>query len=142
MSVCVTPKVQKSYTQRAMCSMCVCLCSPSGPPELYSERSVFTGPPGGQVQVRCLYRGRLISSEKKWCRSGTSVCLTAGRSSRLHKYTLTFDPQTGVLSVTIRHLSPKDGGWYWCTGGDTQLPVYVSVSQETHTLPVTRREFE
>ncbi|XP_041912035.1 uncharacterized protein LOC121677407 [Alosa sapidissima] len=112
-----------------------------GPPELYSESRVFSGPVGGLVQVRCLYGGRLWSGEKKWCRSGSSVCLTAGRTSRLHKYTLDADPRTGALSVTMRDLTPNDAGWYWCTGADTQLPVYVSVSPKTNTHPVTQREF-
>ncbi|KAG5276465.1 hypothetical protein AALO_G00132360 [Alosa alosa] len=111
-----------------------------GPPELYSESRVFSGPVGGLVQVRCLYGGRLWSGEKKWCRSGSSVCLTAGRTSRLHKYTLDADPRTGALSVTMRDLTPNDAGWYWCTGADTQLPVYVSVSPQTNTPPVTQRE--
>ncbi|KAL2090226.1 hypothetical protein ACEWY4_014914 [Coilia grayii] len=101
------------------------------PPELHAERSVFSGPVGGLVQVRCVYSGRLRSSEKKWCRSGTSVCLTASSTSRLYKYTLHTDPHTGVLTVTIRDLQASDAGWYWCTGGDAQLPVYVSVSMET-----------
>ncbi|XP_062412410.1 polymeric immunoglobulin receptor-like [Sardina pilchardus] len=111
-----------------------------GPPELYSESSVFSGPVGGVVLVRCFYGDRLRSGEKKWCRSGTSVCLTAGRTSRLYKYALDTDPRTGALSVTIRDLRPADQGWYWCTGGDTQLPVYVAVSTKTNTPTVTQRE--
>ncbi|XP_063056458.1 polymeric immunoglobulin receptor-like [Engraulis encrasicolus] len=98
-----------------------------GPPELQSEGSVFSGPVGGLVQVRCVFSGRLQRGEKKWCRSGTVVCLTAGRTSKLSKYSLDTDTHTGVLTVTIRDLRASDAGWYWCAGRDTQLPVYVSV---------------
>uniref|UniRef100_A0A8C9RQ39 Immunoglobulin domain-containing protein n=1 Tax=Scleropages formosus TaxID=113540 RepID=A0A8C9RQ39_SCLFO len=104
--------------------------------------NMVAGVAGDSVTVRCFYRDRYALSPRKWCRSSDwGSCVTAGeaRANRV----LISDNGTGVFAVTLKALTEKDQGWYWCASGDAQVPIHITVmtpatAGETGTLTVKR----
>uniref|UniRef100_A0A8C7K674 Ig-like domain-containing protein n=1 Tax=Oncorhynchus kisutch TaxID=8019 RepID=A0A8C7K674_ONCKI len=107
------------------------LCS--GTPELYVEQQEVSGVEGGSVTVCCYYSN---SGDMKWCRmggdcvsgfsgtlNGTSVTLT--RTSDANNRT--------VFTVTMSGLKMENTDWYWCRVGELEMPVHITVSQQTAT---------
>uniref|UniRef100_A0A8C8IMK0 Ig-like domain-containing protein n=1 Tax=Oncorhynchus tshawytscha TaxID=74940 RepID=A0A8C8IMK0_ONCTS len=102
-----------------------------GTPELYVEQQEVTGVEGGSVTVCCYYSN---SGDMKWCRmggncvneysgtlNGTSV--TLNRTSDANNRT--------VLTVTMSGLKMENTDWYWCRVGKLEMPVHITVSQQT-----------
>ncbi|XP_018599725.1 hepatitis A virus cellular receptor 1-like isoform X2 [Scleropages formosus] len=88
--------------------------------------NMVAGVAGDSVTVRCFYRDRYALSPRKWCRSSDwGSCVTAGeaRANRV----LISDNGTGVFAVTLKALTEKDQGWYWCASGDAQVPIHITV---------------
>ncbi|XP_055758772.1 G8 domain-containing protein DDB_G0286311-like [Salvelinus fontinalis] len=42
-----------------------------------------------------------------------------------------------ILTVTLNGLNMGDTGWYWCSRGDLQMPVHITVNQLTTTQCTT-----
>uniref|UniRef100_A0A4W5RRY9 Ig-like domain-containing protein n=1 Tax=Hucho hucho TaxID=62062 RepID=A0A4W5RRY9_9TELE len=103
-----------------------------GTPELYVEQQEVTGVEGGSVTVRCYYTN---SGDMKWCRMGgncvwyswilrgTSVTLKRNNDANNRK----------VLTVTMSGLKMENTDWYWCRVGELEMPVHITVSQQTAT---------
>ncbi|XP_036374457.1 polymeric immunoglobulin receptor-like [Megalops cyprinoides] len=100
--------------------------------------NMVVGEEGGRLSIQYRYGDSLRYSEKKWCRIlDQSSCLTAGRTqTSQHASVLVSDDRRGVLTVTVRRLERKDTGWYWCTAGEEQFPVHITV---TPPKPPTQR---
>ena len=105
----------------------------SGTPELYVEQQEVTGVEGGSVTVCCYYSN---SGDMKWCRmggdcvsgfsgtlNGTSVTLTRTSDANNRK----------VLTVTMSGLKMDNTDWYCCRVGELEMPVHITVSQQTAT---------
>ncbi|XP_036373570.1 CMRF35-like molecule 9 [Megalops cyprinoides] len=107
----------------------------TGSPGLSVLNNTVVGEEGGSVSIQCLYSDSLKERGKKWCRSGDwSSCMTAGGTGiSQHASVQISDDRRGEFNVTVRRLERKDTGWYWCTAGDTQVPVHISVVQPTGT---------
>ena len=105
----------------------------SGDPELHVQNQTIFGHQGGDVDVECLHRN--LSGEKKWCRVDGS-CLEAGEVDGMSVETA---DAAGVFRVTLRNLQEKNSGWYWCSVGQFQMPVHITVSKGTipHTTSIT-----
>ncbi|XP_036373681.1 CMRF35-like molecule 3 [Megalops cyprinoides] len=109
-----------------------------GSPGLSVLNNTVVGEEGGSVSIQCLYSDSLRDSVKMWCRIWDwSSCLTAGGTGiSQHASVLVSDDRRGVLTVTVRRLERKDTGWYWCTAGEEQFPVHITV---TPPKPPTQR---
>ncbi|KAL2085728.1 hypothetical protein ACEWY4_019048 [Coilia grayii] len=103
-------------------------------PRLYVGSQYVTGHVGGSVDIYCNYNR--VYGEKKWCRidghcaggnynyiSGLSVEMSGSDSY----------VRIGVLNVTLRHLQESNTGWYYCSVGDLQVSVHITVTQNTTT---------
>ncbi|XP_036375402.1 polymeric immunoglobulin receptor-like [Megalops cyprinoides] len=103
-----------------------------GTPDLSVVRDMVTGEVGGIVRVFCRYGDRLKDEEKMWCRFGEWIsCLTAGGSGTSQdKVNLHVNHTQRLLTVAVRELERKDTGWYWCSAGDLQIPVHISVTNK------------
>ncbi|XP_063063588.1 uncharacterized protein LOC134456085 [Engraulis encrasicolus] len=106
---------------------------------VYPEAEVYisvTGMWGGSVVINCNYnRGYL--QLKKWCRIGGKCAGSNYNDIRGLSVELSgsgYDASTGVLKVTLKDLQESHSGWYYCSVGDLQMPVHVTVIQNTTTL--------
>nr|XP_005744886.1 PREDICTED: CMRF35-like molecule 1 [Pundamilia nyererei] len=98
----------------------------SDTPSLYVDHQKITGYIGENITIRCHPNN---SGEMKWCRLGRN-CVT-GSSGSIDGTTVTThmrDPD--VSTVTMTGLRSEDSGWYWCSEGDIQIPVYLNVTEK------------
>ncbi|XP_045556386.1 CMRF35-like molecule 7 isoform X2 [Salmo salar] len=104
-----------------------------GTPELYVDQQEVTGVEGGSVTVRCYYS---TSGDMKWCRMGGDC--VRGYSGTFHGTSVrlmrTSDANNRkVLTVTMSGLKMENTDWYWCRVGELEMPVHITVSQQTAT---------
>ncbi|CAB1343864.1 unnamed protein product [Coregonus sp. 'balchen'] len=107
-----------------------------GTPELYVDQQEVTGVEGGSVTVRCYYSN---SGYIKWCRMGGDCVSYSGT---LHGTSVTLKDislanNRKVLTVTMSGLKMENTDWYWCRVGELELPVHITVSQQTATQRTT-----
>ncbi|XP_041722799.1 transmembrane domain-containing protein TMIGD3 isoform X2 [Coregonus clupeaformis] len=105
-----------------------------GTPELYVDQQEVSGVAGGNVTVRCYYSEP--ATRGRWCRmGGGGKCLQ--NSGILDRTSVTLHQQTNVvtngsvLTVTMSALRMVNTGWYRCENGDHQMPVHITVNQQT-----------
>uniref|UniRef100_A0A8C7K548 Ig-like domain-containing protein n=1 Tax=Oncorhynchus kisutch TaxID=8019 RepID=A0A8C7K548_ONCKI len=104
-----------------------------GTPELYVEQQEVTGVEGGSVTVCCYYSN---SGDMKWCRMGGD-CVSVfsgtlnGTSVTLMRTSDAINRK--VLTVTMSGLKMENTDWYWCRVGELEMPVHITVSQQTAT---------
>ncbi|XP_055757742.1 polymeric immunoglobulin receptor-like isoform X3 [Salvelinus fontinalis] len=107
------------------------LCS--GTPELYVDQQEVTGVEGGSVIVHCYYSN---SGDMKWCRMGGECVMwysgTFNGTSVTLKRTSEANNRT-VLTMTMSGLKMENTDWYWCRVGELEMPVHITVSQQTAT---------
>ncbi|XP_014010096.1 polymeric immunoglobulin receptor isoform X1 [Salmo salar] len=103
-------------------------------PGLYVDSQEVTGVVGQNVTVRCYYSE--AGARGRWCRMGRGgKCLV--NSGFLDRTSVTLHQQTNivtngnVLTVTMSALRMVDTGWYRCENGDYQMPVHITVNQQT-----------
>uniref|UniRef100_A0A8C7WFX6 Ig-like domain-containing protein n=1 Tax=Oncorhynchus mykiss TaxID=8022 RepID=A0A8C7WFX6_ONCMY len=112
------------------------LCS--GTPELYVDQQEVSGVEGGSVTVRCYYSNTVVK-KWLWCKMGIYYVPLVGRYSGILDGTSVKSQQTidhnnrHILTVTLNGLNMGDTGWYWCSRGDLQMPVHITVNQLTTT---------
>lgn len=100
-----------------------------GVSSLYVDTQEETGFIGGPATIKCYSQN---SGEAKWCRLGGS-CVQESQGS-IDGTTVILDRNlSSVLRVTMRGLKMEDSGWYWCATGDLQMPVHLSVREESTT---------
>ncbi|XP_051555222.1 LOW QUALITY PROTEIN: polymeric immunoglobulin receptor [Myxocyprinus asiaticus] len=97
--------------------------------------SMVNADEGNSVSVQCLYSKSLRSSEKRWCRSGSSnsCIVTDSDGTFSSKNVLIYDDRKSVFTVTLKQLEMRDSGWYWCAAGQQQVAVHVSVTPRATT---------
>uniref|UniRef100_A0A4W5LQJ0 Immunoglobulin domain-containing protein n=1 Tax=Hucho hucho TaxID=62062 RepID=A0A4W5LQJ0_9TELE len=105
------------------------LCS--GTPELYVEQQEVTGVERGSVTVLCYYSN---TGDMKWYRMGGDG--VSGYSGTLHGTSVTLMDNSDsnnrkVLTVTMSGLKMENTDWYWCRVGELEMPVHITVSQQT-----------
>ncbi|XP_045567506.1 polymeric immunoglobulin receptor-like [Salmo salar] len=104
-----------------------------GTPELYVDQQEITGVEGGSVTVRCYYSN---TGDMKWCRMGGDC--VRGYSGTLNGTSVTLKRTSDannrkVLTVTMSGLKMENTDWYWCRVGELEMPVHITVSQQTAT---------
>ncbi|XP_064786991.1 polymeric immunoglobulin receptor-like [Oncorhynchus masou masou] len=102
-------------------------------PELYVDQQKVSGVEGGSVTVRCYYSN---SGDMKWCKMGGDC--VSGNSGTLHGTSValmrTCDANNRkALTVTMSGLKMENTDWYWCRVGELEMPVHITVSQQTAT---------
>uniref|UniRef100_A0A8C7K8R6 Ig-like domain-containing protein n=1 Tax=Oncorhynchus kisutch TaxID=8019 RepID=A0A8C7K8R6_ONCKI len=107
-------------------------------PELYVDQQEVSGVEGGSVTVRCYYSNTVVK-KWLWCKMGIYYVPLVGRYSGILDGTSVTSQQTidhnnrHILTVTLNGLNMGDTGWYWCSRGDLQMPVHITVNQLTTT---------
>lgn len=94
-------------------------------PRLHVSSQYVSGYEGGNAVVVC-------HGASQWCQIGGSCVQTnEGTSNKTVVYV-----SGDALNVTLRELKTEDGGWYSCSDGESQMPVYITVRK----APYTRRD--
>ncbi|XP_051557685.1 CMRF35-like molecule 1 isoform X3 [Myxocyprinus asiaticus] len=101
-------------------------------PDLSVVSSSITGQEGGNISVQCLYSSGNKSKDKQWCRYKDQICYTSQNSS-----VQISDDGRESFSVVMTGLTESDSGWYWCSVGDRQVPVKLTVTAVTHSENAT-----
>ena len=89
------------------------------------DHQKVTGFIGKQVTLTCYCQN---SGEATWCRVGRP-CVWGTEGSIDGTPVILDRSNSSVLTVTMRELKMGDSGWYWCTKGDFQMPVYIGVGE-------------
>ncbi|XP_062377618.1 uncharacterized protein LOC134066329 [Sardina pilchardus] len=99
-------------------------------PTLYVHNQVETGYVGGSVTINCYYK---IDGWKKWCRIGGRCAYWSYGYIDGMGVSMSADVDNGVFKVIMRGLQLKHTGWYYCSVGDLQMPVRITVKQKQKT---------
>ncbi|MCJ8745183.1 hypothetical protein PDJAM_G00127520 [Pangasius djambal] len=97
-------------------------------PDLSVMESRVRGEEGGNVTVQCRYSAAYQNTQKQWCRFKDECGNSVGRTATSQNSTVHIsDDGRGSFSVQMSGLKKSDAGWYWCSAGDLQVPVHISV---------------
>ncbi|KAG9333002.1 hypothetical protein JZ751_013877, partial [Albula glossodonta] len=112
-----------------------------GPAALSVLNSRVSGEEGGSVSIQCHYGDSLRTSVKRLCRTfdWSSCQKPGGTGMSQHASVQISDNRIGAFTVTVRGLERKDTGWYFCSAGEEQLPVHITVTQRVTQRAVTQR---
>ncbi|XP_025753175.1 polymeric immunoglobulin receptor-like [Oreochromis niloticus] len=105
----------------------------NGTPSLYVDHQMITGYIGENITIRCHHSN---SGEMKWCRLDRN-CVTGSPGSIDGTTVTAHMSEPNVFTVTMSGLKSENSGWYWCAEGDIQIPVYLTVTENTTTTPTT-----
>ncbi len=97
--------------------------------------SSVSGHEGGDISVQCLYSSGYQNEVKQWCRYKDQSCYTVGRTNTSQNSSVQIsdddDDDDGRRSFTVlmTGLRRTDSGWYFCSVGDLQVPVQLTVTE-------------
>ncbi|XP_065132747.1 uncharacterized protein [Paramisgurnus dabryanus] len=98
-------------------------------PEVSVMSSSVTVDEGGNISVQCLYTSTYKKKHKQWCRYKDKRCYTVGRSDTSQNASVEIsDDRRESLTVVMSGLMKSDSGWYYCSVGDLQAPVQLTVT--------------
>ncbi|XP_034153613.2 CMRF35-like molecule 1 isoform X1 [Pangasianodon hypophthalmus] len=107
-------------------------------PDLSVMESRVRGEEGGNITVQCFYSAAYQNTQKQWCRFKDGRCNSVGRTATSQNSAVNIsDDGRRSFSVQMSGLKKSDAGWYWCSAGDLQVPVHISVNNSTVFLNVT-----
>ncbi|XP_051989939.1 polymeric immunoglobulin receptor-like isoform X2 [Xyrauchen texanus] len=108
--------------------------------DLSVVNSSVTGQEGGNISVQCFYSSGYKNKLKQWCRYKDERCYTVGKTDTSQNASVQIsDDEHKSFSVVMTGLTESDSGWYWCSVGDLQVPVQLTVTV-TETKPVVTTE--
>ncbi|XP_048064191.1 polymeric immunoglobulin receptor-like isoform X2 [Megalobrama amblycephala] len=99
---------------------------------------------GGGVTITCGYDERFKANEKYFCKGQWSTCTDQIRTKEKNKwvqkdrFSLYDDTTSRVFKVTIRDLSERDSGIYYCGTGNFGLDPYTEVNLKVITAQQIR----
>ncbi|XP_056599906.1 CMRF35-like molecule 8 isoform X2 [Triplophysa dalaica] len=97
-------------------------------PDVSVVSSSVSGDEGGNISVKCLYSSAYKNKHKQWCRYKDKSCYTSQSSS-----VQISDDERESFTVLMSGLMLSDSGWYFCSVGDRQAPVQLTVTGKTAT---------
>ncbi|XP_047662047.1 polymeric immunoglobulin receptor-like isoform X3 [Tachysurus fulvidraco] len=96
-------------------------------PDLSVRESRVRGEEGGSVTVQCLYSAAYQNKQKQWCRFKDGQCNIVRTETSQNSAVYISDDGRRSFRVKMSRLKKSDAGWYWCSAGDLQVPVHISV---------------
>ncbi|RXN25277.1 polymeric immunoglobulin receptor-like protein [Labeo rohita] len=100
-------------------------------PDVSVVSSSVSGHEGGDISVECLYSSGYKNKLKQWCRYKDQRCYTVGRTDTSQNSLVQICDDDGRRSFTVlmTGLRLTDSGWYFCSTGDLQVPVQLTVTK-------------
>ncbi|KAK2868307.1 hypothetical protein Q7C36_000178 [Tachysurus vachellii] len=97
--------------------------------DLSVRESRVRGEEGGSITIQCLYSAEHQNTQKQWCRFKDRQCwIFMETKTDQNSAVQLSDDGRRFFSVKMNRLKKSDAGWYWCSAGDLQVPVHISVS--------------
>ncbi|KAK7163695.1 hypothetical protein R3I93_007678 [Phoxinus phoxinus] len=107
-------------------------------PDVSVKNSSVSGHEGDNVSVQCFYSSGYKNKLKHWCRYKDKGCYTEKRTDTSQNSSVQIsDDGRRSFTVLMTGLRLSDSGWYFCSAGDLQAPVQLTV-----TAVVTTEEFD
>ncbi|KAL0153708.1 hypothetical protein M9458_050986, partial [Cirrhinus mrigala] len=110
-------------------------------PDVSVVNSSVSGHEGGDISVQCLYSSGYKNEDKQWCRIKDKSCYTKGRTDTSQNPSVKIsDDGRSSFTVLMTGLRLTDSGWYFCSVGEWQAPVQLTVTkpkQAPTTVPAT-----
>ncbi|NP_001293035.1 polymeric immunoglobulin receptor-like 3.10 precursor [Danio rerio] len=99
-------------------------------PDLSVMNSSVSGHVGGNVSVQCFYSSGYKNKTKQWCRVKDESCFPENKTdtSQNSSVQISDDGESSFI-VLMTGLSLSDSGWYFCSVGNLQVPVQLTVSK-------------
>ncbi|XP_026107348.1 CMRF35-like molecule 8 [Carassius auratus] len=119
-----------------MSSTCEVYIKVQSAPDVSVVSSSVCGHEGGDISVQCLYSSGYQNKVKQWCRYKDQRCYTSQNPSVL----IRDDDGGRSFTVLMTGLRRTDSGWYYCSVGDLQVPVLITVTEPKRaftTIPAT-----
>uniref|UniRef100_A0A671NTV4 Ig-like domain-containing protein n=1 Tax=Sinocyclocheilus anshuiensis TaxID=1608454 RepID=A0A671NTV4_9TELE len=99
-------------------------------PDVSVVSSSLSGHEGGDISVRCFYSSGYQDKLKQWCRYKDQSCYTVGRTNTSQNSSVQIsDDGRRSFTVLMTGLRLTDSGWYFCSVGDRQVPVQLTVTE-------------
>ncbi|XP_039531993.1 polymeric immunoglobulin receptor-like isoform X1 [Pimephales promelas] len=107
-------------------------------PDVSVMNSSVSGREGDNVSVQCFYTSGYQDKPKQWCRYKDQSCYTVGRTDTSQNSSVQIsDDGRSSFTVLMTGLRLNDSGWYFCSAGNLQVSVHLTV-----TAVVTTDEFD
>ncbi|XDV28188.1 hypothetical protein PO909_031540 [Leuciscus waleckii] len=86
---------------------------------------------GDNVSVQCFYTSGYQNKLKQWCRYKDQSCYTEKRTDTSQNSSVQIsDDRRSSFTVLMTGLRLSDSGWYFCSVGDLQVPVQLTVQKD------------
>uniref|UniRef100_A0A8C1KSI5 Ig-like domain-containing protein n=1 Tax=Cyprinus carpio TaxID=7962 RepID=A0A8C1KSI5_CYPCA len=97
--------------------------------------SNVSGHEGGDISVQCLYSSRYKNKTKQWCKYTDHSCYTVGRTDTFQNSSVQIsdDDERRSFTVLMTGMRLTDFGWYWCSVGNLQVSVQLTVTKQGKT---------
>ncbi|KAM9488544.1 polymeric immunoglobulin receptor-like isoform 2-T2 [Clarias gariepinus] len=92
-------------------------------PELYVDHQMVTGYEGGHIVISCHHS---TMKPQKWCKIDGACVNTNGS---INGTVVQLSSMDRGFRVTMSELTMASTGWYWCSAGDEQMPVHITVQK-------------
>ncbi|CAM4587125.1 unnamed protein product [Leuciscus chuanchicus] len=107
-------------------------------PDVSVMNSSVSGHEGDNVSVQCFYTSGYQNKLKQWCRYKDEGCYTEKRTDTSQNSSVQIsDDGKSSFTVLMTGLRLSDSGWYFCSAGDLQASVQLTI-----TAVVTTEEFD
>ncbi|CAM4587242.1 unnamed protein product [Leuciscus chuanchicus] len=98
-------------------------------PDVSVKSSSVFGHEGDNVSVQCFYTSGYKDKLKQWCRYKDKSCYTEKRTDTSQNSSVQIsDDGRSSFTVLMTGLRLRDSGWYFCSAGDLQVPVQLTIS--------------
>ncbi|XP_067218581.1 CMRF35-like molecule 9 [Chanodichthys erythropterus] len=98
-------------------------------PDVSVVSSSVSGHEGCNVSVQCFYTSRYQNELKQWCRYKDQSCYTVGRTDTSQRSSVQIsDDGRRSFTVLMTGLRLSDSGWFFCSVGDQQASVQLTVT--------------
>ncbi|XP_056325675.1 polymeric immunoglobulin receptor-like [Danio aesculapii] len=99
-------------------------------PDVSVMNSSVFGHEGGNVRVQCFYSSAYQNETKQWCRMKDQKCFAEEKTDTSQNPPVQIsDDGESSFTVLMTGLRLSDSGWYYCSVGDLQVPVQLTVTK-------------
>ncbi|XP_056301398.1 polymeric immunoglobulin receptor-like [Danio aesculapii] len=111
-------------------------------PDVSVINSSVSGHESDNVSVRCFYSSGYKFKPKRWCRIEDRSCFTKEKTYTSQNPSVQIsDDGESSFTVLMTGLRLSDSGWYYCSVGDLQVPVQLTVHQrENKTINTSKSD--
>ncbi|NP_001293038.1 polymeric immunoglobulin receptor-like 4.2 precursor [Danio rerio] len=111
-------------------------------PDVSVLSSSVSGHKGDDVSVRCFYRSAYQNKLKQWCRIDDLTCFREKKTDTSQNSSVQIsDDGESSFTVLMTGLRLSDSGWYFCSVGNLQVPVQLTVYQGENKNKNTCKSF-